>query len=77
MKLIDDLRSHIVGDWRVWLKLHTTYFFAAIAAMPEIWLNSTDLQTLLPLSVVSHIAPMIGVLGFLLRIRRQASKGAS
>jgi hypothetical protein len=74
MKLIEGLHEHIVGDWRVWLKLHTTYFFAAIGALPGIWVSSPELQALLPITVVSHIAPFIGALGFLLRIRKQFNK---
>ena len=63
MKLVDDARR--------WWRWHTTYVFAAIIAFPEIWLHSTDLQALLPPAVVSHIAPIVGVIGFLLRIRKQ------
>ena len=73
MSLIDAMKSRTVGNWRLWLRLHTTYFFATIAALPEIWISSPEFQALLPLHVVAHIAPAIGVLGFLLRIRKQVS----
>jgi hypothetical protein len=77
MSLIDAMKSRVVGNWRLWLRLHTTYFFAAIAAMPEIWVSSPEFQSLLPLRVVAHIAPAIGVLGFLLRIRKQVNNSGN
>lgn len=66
MKLVDDVRN----CWR-W---GSTYIFAAIVAFPSIWLASTDLQALLPPRLVSAIAPVVGVLGFVIRIT-QRSKG--
>lgn len=62
----------LVSDVRNWWRWHTTYFFAFLAVFPAAWLASPDLQALLPPKVVSAIAPCIGVLGFLLRIRQQA-----
>lgn len=66
MKLVDDAR-----DWWKW---HSTYVFAALAILPEVWLNSPDLQALLPVSLVAKIAPVIGGLGFFLRIRAQGRR---
>lgn len=66
MKLVDDAR-----DWWKW---HSTYVFGALAIFPMVWLNSPDLQAMLPPKLVSEIAPFIGALGFLLRIRAQAKK---
>lgn len=63
MKLVDDARN--------WWKWHSTYFYAVIGGLPEVWLNSPNLQTLLPLKAVGVIAPIIAVLGFYLRIRSQ------
>lgn len=63
MKLVDDAR-----DWWKW---HSTYFYAVLAALPEVWLNSPELQALLPLHVVAYIAPVIAGIGFFLRIRAQ------
>lgn len=73
MNLFSAMKSRVVGNWRLWLRLHTTYFFAAIAAMPGVWISSPELQALLPLAMVAKIAPVIGVLGFLLRIRKQVN----
>ena len=74
VKIIEATKAQTLGNWRGWLRSHTTYFFAGIATAPEIWINSPQFQALLPLNVVSHVAPLIGVLGFLLRIRRQLDK---
>lgn len=66
MKLVDDAR-----DWWKW---HSTYVFAALAVLPEVWLNSPELQALLPMWLVAKIAPVIGGLGFFLRIRAQGQR---
>lgn len=66
MKLVDDARN--------WWKWHSTYVFGVLAIFPMVWLNSPELQTLLPAALVSKIAPLIGVLGFLLRLRAQMPK---
>lgn len=66
MKLVDDAR-----DWWRW---HSTYVFAALAILPEVWLQSPELQALLPVWLVAKIAPVIGGLGFLLRIRAQGQR---
>jgi hypothetical protein len=66
MKLVDDARS--------WWKWHSTYVFAALAVLPEVWISSPELQSMLPLWLVAKIAPFIGGLGFFLRIRAQGQK---
>jgi hypothetical protein len=66
MKLVDDARS--------WWKWHSTYVFAVLAVLPEVWISSPELQSMLPLWLVAKIAPFIGGLGFLLRIRAQGQK---
>lgn len=63
MKLVDDAKHF----W----KWGSTYIFAGIVGFPIVWLQSSDLQALLPPSVVSHIAPFVGVGGFLIRITRK------
>jgi hypothetical protein len=65
MKFVDDAR-----DWWKW---HSTYVFALLAVLPEVWLNSPELQALLPLWLVAKVAPAIAGVGFFLRIRAQAS----
>ena len=64
----------LVEDWRRWWRWGSTYAFAAITAFPIIWLSSPELQSLLPPKVVSMVAPFVGVLGFVLRIRAQTAK---
>ncbi|UPG86840.1 hypothetical protein L2Y94_05660 [Luteibacter aegosomatis] len=64
----------LVDDARYWWKWHSTYVFAALAVLPEVWLNSPELQALLPVWLVAKIAPVIGVLGFFLRIRAQGQR---
>jgi hypothetical protein len=64
----------LVDDARDWWKWHSTYFYAVIAILPEVWLSSPDFQALLPLKVVGYAAPVIGLLGFYLRVRKQAAK---
>lgn len=66
MKLVDDARN--------WWKWHSTYVFAVLAILPEVWLHSPELQALLPVWLVARIAPFIGALGFFLRIRAQGQK---
>lgn len=64
----------LVADARNWWKWHSTYVFGVLAIFPMVWLNSPELQALLPAALVSKIAPIIGVIGFLLRIRAQLPK---
>jgi hypothetical protein len=64
----------LVDDARYWWKWHSTYVFAVLAILPEVWLNSPELQALLPMWLVAKIAPFIGGLGFFLRIRAQGRK---
>jgi len=47
-----------------WLKLHSAYFFAAMALFPQIWLSSPELQMLLPATWVSRIAQVVAVIAF-------------
>ena len=63
-----------VPDARNWWKWHTTYVFGVLGVFPVVWLNSTDLQALLPPSVVSKIAPFVAALGLFLRLRDQMLK---
>lgn len=64
----------LVNDARDWWKWHSTYIFAVLAVFPMVWLSSPELQALLPPALVSKIAPAVGVLGFLLRLRAQIPK---
>jgi len=64
----------LVDNWRSWWKWHSTYVFGVLAVLPEVWLNAPDLQAMLPISLVAKVAPLIAILGFLLRIRAQAAK---
>jgi hypothetical protein len=64
----------LVDDWRSWWKWHSTYVFGLLAILPEVWLSSPGLQAMLPLWLVARIAPVIAFIGFMLRIRAQASK---
>lgn len=56
--------------WHAWLAEHSAYLYALLAIFPEVWLQSTELQAMLPATLVSRIAPFIAVLGFALRLRR-------
>ncbi|KZC17007.1 hypothetical protein RHOFW510R12_01565 [Rhodanobacter sp. FW510-R12] len=62
-----------MSDARQWWRWHSTYVFAALALLPSVWLASPELRAMLPASVVAMIEPPLAVLGFLLRIRQQAS----
>lgn len=62
----------LVVDAQNWWRWHSTYIFGVIAVFPVVWLSSADLQALLPPKVVSAIAPVVGVVGFIVRIRAQA-----
>lgn len=62
----------LVTDWRNWWKWHSTYVFGVLGIFPIVWLNSADLQAMLPPSLVSKVAPVIAGLGFFLRLRKQA-----
>lgn len=66
------LRRELVDDARQWWKWGSTYVFAAIVAFPTVWLASPELQALLPPKVVSVIAPVVGVLGFAIRITQRS-----
>jgi len=54
----------LVSDARNWWKWHSTYVFAALAVLPTVWL--------LPPKWAASIAPPLAVLGFFLRIHKQA-----
>lgn len=64
----------LVNDARDWWKWHSTYVFGVLSVFPLVWLGSPELQALLPPKLVSAIAPAIGMLGFLLRLRAQLPK---
>lgn len=64
---------NLVSDARHWWRWHSTYVFALLGVFPMVWLGSTDLQALLPPKLVSAIAPVVAVVGFLLRLRNQAA----
>lgn len=61
----------LVTDARNWWKWHSTYVFGLMGVFPLVWLNSSDLQALLPASLVSKVAPIVAALGFLVRLRKQ------
>lgn len=61
----------LVSDARHWYRWHSTYVFALLAIFPTVWLASPDLQALLSAHVVSAIAPFVGVIGFVVRLRDQ------
>lgn len=52
-----------------WLRARSAYFFAAMALFPQIWLESPDLQALLPATWVSRIAQVVAVVAFLGKLR--------
>jgi len=62
----------LVSDARNWWKWHSTYVFAALAVLPTVWLSSPELQAMLPPKWAASIAPPLAVLGFFLRIHKQA-----
>lgn len=64
----------LVSDARDWWKWHSTYVFGLLAVFPVVWLSSSDLQALLPATLVSKIAPFVAIVGFVVRIRQQAVK---
>jgi len=64
----------LVADSRNWWKWHSTYIFGLLAVFPMAWLESADLQALLPATLVSKIAPVVAVIGFVVRLRAQALK---
>lgn len=55
--------------WHAWLKAHQAYTLAALAAFPELWAQSTDLQAHLPATVVSHVASAAMLVRFGLNVR--------
>jgi hypothetical protein len=57
-----------------WLASHSAYFYALLAVFPEVWLQSPDLQAMLPATLVSRIAPFVAVIGFALRVRKGLPK---
>jgi hypothetical protein len=64
----------LVSDASNWWKWHSTYIFGVLAVFPVVWLESADLQALLPATLVSKIAPVVAVIGFVVRLRAQAIK---
>lgn len=66
----------LVNDWRNWWKWHSTWVFGVLAVFPAVWLASPELQALLPPTWVSAAAPIVAVVGFVVRLRAQAIKVA-
>lgn len=64
MKLVDDAKN--------WWKWHSTYIYAVMGIFPLVWLNSPELQAMLPPTLVSKLAPVLAGIGFFLRLRSQA-----
>ena len=63
MKWVDDIR-----DWWKW---HSTWFIGIVGALAMTWLESPDLQAMLPPAMVAKVTPVVAVIGFLLRARKQ------
>ena len=58
-------------DARNWYKWHSTYVWGIVGIFPIVWLQSPELQAMLPAKLVSSIAPFIAALGFTVNIRKQ------
>jgi hypothetical protein len=52
-----------------WLKAHQAYTLALLAAFPEVWASSTEVQQYLPPVVVSHLAAAAVMVRFALNVR--------
>lgn len=63
MKLVDDARN--------WWKWHSVWALGVLGVVANVWLNSPELQAVLPPRVVSLISPLVLGLVFLLRIHKQ------
>lgn len=58
-----------IARWHAWMKAHSAYFWGTLAIFPEVWVMSPDLQALLPAVLVSRIASVAAVVGFVLKVR--------
>ena len=52
-----------------WLKAHQAYTLALLAAFPEVWASSSEVQQYLPPVVVSHLAAAAVMVRFALNVR--------
>lgn len=68
------MKFTLVPAAKTWWKWHSTYVFGLMAVFPVVWLQSADLQALLPATLVSKIAPFVAVIGFIVRLHAQALK---
>ena len=59
----------LLKRWHAWLKAHRAYSLALLAAFPEVWAASTEVQQYLPPVVVSHLAAAAVIVRFALNVR--------
>lgn len=60
---------HKLAALHRWLKAHKGYTLALLAAFPELWAQSADVQAHLPATVVSHLAALAMLVRFGLNVR--------
>lgn len=60
-----DMLKHL----HAWLKAHEAYSLALLAAFPEVWASSAEVQQYLPPVVVSHLAALAVLIRFGLNVR--------
>jgi hypothetical protein len=65
------LKFTLVEDAEHWWKMNSMQALLVAGAVAEWWLNSQDLQALLPPKVASCIVPVAVVVVGLLRLRKQ------
>lgn len=59
----------ILKRWHAWLRAHRAYTLALLAAFPEVWASSAEVQQYLPPVVVSHLAAAAVLVRFALNVR--------
>jgi len=61
----------LVDDWRNWWRWHSMQALILLGAIAEWWLNSRDLQSILPPKWVAIVTPVVVAVVALLRLRKQ------
>lgn len=57
-----------------WLKWHRALIWGVFTAFPIVWVTHPELQALLPAKIISYIAPIAGIVGFISEIVAQVNR---
>ncbi len=57
-----------------WLKWHRALIWGVFTAFPIVWVTHPELQALLPAKIISCVAPIAGIVGFISEVVVQVNR---